>query len=222
MSTDTNKPRMGRINLPVPMHLKSLAVKAAHESGMNLETWVAEALERQAKDTLLEKAWKRLIDQLYQELRVHPLAKVTERQFLELQRWSPWYQPAEGPGFGFRVQERLRNLGMETTFEWVEKPGDIPFLLLRRIPLSNPPPGFQILFGQLPQPTSNTVTVQIKGGPYDRAKFEIAPFDDGIHQFVYSATGGYKLTSLSSNVDQKWEAEFEFVARAANSQTVPT
>jgi len=211
VNTTPTKPRMGRINLPVPMDVKSIAVKAAQRSGMDLETWATKALEEQAKKTLLGLAWNELVQRLYNELREKPLTNVRMDDTGELRKWSPWYQSTEGYVFGATVQDKLRQLGIETTFEWDDSIG---LLRLRRIPLINPPPGFQILFGQLPQPTSKTVTVEIEGGPYDRAEFEIEQHADGIHQLVYSATGNYKLTSLSSNADQKWVAEYRFTERA--------
>lgn len=217
MSTDTTKPRMGRINLPVPMELKSLAVKAAHESGMNLETWVAGALERQAKDTLLDHAWHRLTIRLYEELRQKPLAKVSILETGEVRKWGRGYHSTEGHAFGVEVQRRLRNIEMETTFEWLDGDNDTPFLWLRRIPIRNPNTALQQLFGKLPLPSSTDLRrIILKNGEQTPAEFDVirgpsVPCSVRVATIPSGAPGFYNLSlEKSTNTPEKAVSVYEF------------
>lgn len=118
MSTDTTNPRMGRINLPVPMELKSLAVKAAHESGMNLETWVAKALQRQAKETLMNNAWRGMIDRIRLDIEAAGASRVSIGQLVAAglgDEDSPYSSVSQ---FADEIQMQMMKLGIIVSSTW--------------------------------------------------------------------------------------------------------
>lgn len=217
MSTDTAKPRMGRINLQVPMGVKSIAVRAAQKSGMNLETWATKALEEQGKATLCDLAWHELVQRLYEELRKQPLARVSMFDTGELRKWSPWYHSTEGPAFGDEVQRRLRNLGIDTTFEWRDEDNCTPYLWLRRIPMSYPNRAVQELFGELPLPSSTDLRrIILKNGEQTPAEFDVirgrsVPCSVRVATIPAGAPGFYNLSlDQSTNTPEKAVSVYEF------------